>query len=250
MSNIKQYIGSLENLTLNTALGYIDSDTAIKIDKFSRVNAPNGDIVLFSSFNNDNPFLDTPAELFLNSTSASDTFEVEIQYLYQNRDIQTVTKTLTGTTNVSLGTNVYCVFRMFNNNGIDQVGTINIKNGGGSIFCQMALLTNNFPSNQSLTGIFSVPRGYIALITNASITADKGMDLKGVALTRQLGGVFRFTKALSSFQAQSSFYDLFLIADEKTDFKPIAYAQIGGIAYLDYQILLLKKDSIGKNFKI
>ena len=254
--NIWQFTKNFAELERIIDTGYVDPSVMFKVDKFARTVLQNNVLQLVSSFNNLNPFLDTPSNLYLASDSTNDTFEVVIEYIDQNRDKQIMNVNLTGTTPVDLGSDIYCVFRMYNNNGVDQVGTrvVVTSNATGipiddtEVYCDM-IVTSGVPAHQSLTGIFSVPRNYSAFVTKASISADKGSDLKGAFFIRQEGKVFRFVKALETFQQQSVSYDMFERAKEKTDFRPIAIAQTGGLAYFEYTIVCIHNDYLDKHLK-
>ncbi len=251
--NIRQFTNNFSELERVIDTGYVDPSVMFKVDKFARTILQNNVLQLVASFNNLDPFLTTPANLYLASDNSNDTFEVVIEYIDQNRDKQMMNVNLTGTTPVDLGSDIYCVFRMYNNNGVDQVGTrvVVTTNATGipiddtEVYCDM-IVTSGVPANQSLTGIFSVPRNYSAFVTKASITGDKGSDLKGAFFIRQEGKVFRFVKALETFQQQSVSYDMFERALEKTDFRPIAIAQTGGLAYFEYTVICIHNDYLDK----
>ena len=249
----------LRNLPMYIALGSANPNSAFKIDKFARCEIPNNKLVPIASFINVvdatvfKPFNDSLEDLFLVSDNIADTHTITIYYINGDRDAKEAEVTLTGTTPINLATElsdtIHCIWRMKNLSAVDNVGLITVTNAGTQIFCNMPA-TSGINANSSLTSIYSVPRGYVALIIYASLILDKGADAKGAMFARREGGVFTYEKALASYQSQSDYQNLFLVADEKTDICPIAFAQTGGIAYLDYQILVLKRDLIGQNFKV
>lgn len=260
--NFYQYVQSLRDLPMFLALGYVNEEHGQKIDKFSRAELQNGVVATLSSFNENTnvntfkPFNDNLDDLFIESDNIADTHEITIYYISENNGIREQKEaivTLQGATQVNISTlfndNIYCVWRMRNKTGTPNVGTVSIVDGSANIYCNMPI-TTGVVTNSSLTGIYSVPTGYIALLIDVSLNLDKGADAKGAIFTRKKGGVFIYQKALSSFEKQSIYRDIFLVVDENTDIHPIAVAQTGGVAYLDYTILLLKKEFVGQNFKV
>lgn len=253
--NIWDKLREPQNLKFLTSLGYFSKNEAIKIDKFSRADLSNNIPSVIATFNkgistNDlKPFNDLLVDLFIVSTSISDTHEIKVFYINGNRELKEGVATLNGTTNVNLNTifgeTIHCVWRMENLTDTDNVGTINIVDGSGNIYCDMPI-TSGVSANNSLTGIFSIPAGYIGLMLDASLVHDKGADSKGAIFTRSLNSVFRYRKALAGFQNQTRYDNVFLTIDENTDILPIAVAQTGGIVYLDYTVVLIKKELIGK----
>jgi len=256
--NFFDYTNSIETLDSFLALGYVEESHGIKIDKFARATLQNGVATTIASFNegisvNDfKPFNDLLEDLFITSTDAADTHAIKIYYVNGDRDLIEADVTLTGTTQVNLSTlfndTIYCIWRMVNKSNTDNTGTIEVTNAGGDIYCNMPI-TSGIQANTSLTGIFSIPRGYIGLITKVSISTDKGADAKGAIFIREDGQVFRYVKALASYQNHVIYDVIYAVVTEKTDLLPIAVAQTGGVLYLDYTVLLLKKEFIGKNLK-
>lgn len=256
--NFFDYTNDITTLSSFMALGYINKEHGIKIDKFARAELQNNVPSTIASFNNGinvndfKPFNDSLEDLFISSTSATDTHTIKIFYINGDRDLKEADGTLQGTTPVNISTmfndSIYCIWRMRNNTSSNNGGTVSVKNVGGDTYCNMPI-TSEVSANTSLTGIFSIPRGYVGVLTKVSISTDKGADAKGAIFTRNDGGVFIYGRALSSYQNQANYPDIYVVADEKTDILPIAVAQTGGIIYLDYTILVLKKEFIGQNFK-
>lgn len=252
--NIWDKLREPQNLKFLTSLGYFTKDEAIKVDKFSRADLSNNVPSVILSFNkgisiNDfKPFNDSLSDLFIVSSSLSDIHEIKVYYINGNRELKDGTVTLNGTSNVNLNTTfgetIHCIWRMENLTDTDNVGTINIVDGSDNIYCNMPI-TSGVVANNSLTGVFSIPSGYIGLMLDASLIHDKGADSKGAIFTRSQGKVFRYRKALAGFENQSKYDNVFLTIDENTDILPVAVAQTGGIVYLDYTVVLIKKELIG-----
>lgn len=253
--NIKD-VGILDNLPILLSLGYEPKDLANKIDIFARADIPSNKLVLISSMNNTldvnnfKPYNDNSDVLSLVSSSTSDTHNIRIYYMNQSRELKEADIVLTGTTpidlDVALGENPYMIWKMKNIDSVDNVGEVTIEDDSSNVYCNMPE-TSGIQSNNSLSSVFSVPKGYVGLIIYSTLLLDKGADAKGAIFTRKKDKVFIYNKALSSYQSQSTYQRLFLTIDEETDIMPIAFAQSGGIAYLDYQIILINKDYVGKH---
>ena len=253
--NLFDVVNTLQDLDRAFSLGY-GHDIGFKIEKFSQFTLAANTLSLASSFNNLNPFLDTPATTYVTSSSNNDVGKkVLIAYIDQNRYIREVEYTLNGQTAVSLGDDKYCVWRMYNNNGEDFVGTIYVgteptPSGGvpaaSNTYCTIPLTSGNIsPANQSLTGIFSIPKGYTGFLTLGHIGAGKGIDLHAAATIRLRGGVFRYTKTLATYEGISTL-KLFSRVPEFADIKPLAFSQTGGNGHLDYDILLIKNEYVDR----
>lgn len=256
--NFFDYTNNITTLSSFLALGYVNELHGFRIDKFARATLQNNVLATVASFNEGisastfKPFNEALADLSISSTSASDTHAITISYINGDRDLKEAEVILQGLTPVNISAlfqdSIYCVWRMTNKTNTDNIGTIEVKNTGGEIYCNMPV-TSGIPANTSLTGVFSVPRGYVGVITKISLSSDKGADAKGAIFTRKEDGVFAYGRALSSYQSQANYDDIYAVAPEKTDILPVAIAQTGGILYLDYTILVLKKEFIGKNYK-
>lgn len=252
MRNILDATFSLRDIEIALALGYIDPEFGLTIGKFSRTEVPNGVVSLMSSFINTpadfKPFNVVPQELFISSSSISDVHDITIYYVDSNRDLKEKIVTLTGTVAASLGIDIYCIYRMRNLSSTSNVGTISVKDASTKIFCNMPIVSG-ISTNTSLTGVMSIPRGYIGLLIDYKFYPDKGTDIKGAIMTRLKGGVFSFRRALAAYENQAGTDGLYLTVEEEADIAPIGIAKTGGIVYLDYKLILLKKEYLGREFK-
>lgn len=255
--NLNQFTNDFRELERKIETGYIPENVAYKLDIFARAVLSNNVLSLFASFNNENPFLDTAVELFIASDNVSDTFNVLIDYIDRDKNRKTKTVTLTGTTQISVGSDIYSIFRMFNNSSTNQVGsrvviTSNVTGvpvDDNEVYSEM-IQTSGVSANKSLSAFLTIPKGHTGFITKAYITADKNSDVKSALFLRPENEVFKFEKALSTFQQQSLAIDLFDRVKEKTDLKPIAIAQTGGITYIDYTILVINNEYLNKHIGV
>lgn len=229
--NIWQLTKNLAELERPIDTGYVDPNAMFKVDKFSRAVLANNTVHLLSSFDNLAPFLDTPTELFIASDGNNDTMDITIQYIDQDRNNQEVTATLTGTTTVTVTSNV---------SGVPP--------NDSEVYRELTII-NGYPNNQSLTGIYSIPAGYSGFVTRASVQADKGAAAKGAMFIRPQGNVFRFVKALSAYQNEAIYLDLLKRLPEKTDIRPFGYAQTGRVSYTEYTIICIHNDYLDKHLR-
>lgn len=255
-NNLRAIVDDFNELERAVEMGYVDDDVAIKIDKFSKFTMANGVLRLAADFNNLSPFLDTPAELFLTSDSVADVgIEVTVFYIDQNRDMQSGVFILNGTNPVSLGTDIYCVWRMRNTNGANYGGNIYVGSeptpvsgvpAPANTYGKISLTISVMPNvNQSLTGIFSIPRGYTGFITNFEVGADRNVDMIAAGYIRPNGGVYVYVETLNVYQTTIA-KKIFKRIPELTDLRPLAYAQTGGAGYLDYTIILINNNYLDK----
>lgn len=162
------------------------------------------------------------------SSSASDTFEVEVQGLDTNWEQVTQTKTLTGTTGVALDTPLIRVFRMKNNSGTIAVGTIQV--GVGAV--TSAFTAGNLRGNivigfgQTLMAQYTIPLAKTGILTGwwADINKTNTTGALDVNLwARSDGGVWRIQstvglQALGTSHFQH-FYKPYAVYSAKTDLK-------------------------------
>ena len=250
-NNIFLRARSPEFLRKMAEMGYLKADEAFNISKFARFTLPNNSTRLCASFNNLNPFLDTPTQLYVVSTSAADTQAIRIYYIDQNRDAQEIDVVLSGQTAVPLGTDIYCVWRMVNISSQDVVGKVSVTSNaapaGGNpadntVYGQIpapSYLTLGVPLNQSQTTVYSIPRGFTGFLTQVTAGANKSADMTAGAFIRAQGGVFRYVTTLDVFQTSKVKTD-FARLPGGTDIKPLARAQTGGEAFVDYELLVIK----------
>lgn len=239
----------LQALFESAVLGYMKNLDAIPIQKFARFTLANNVLSLCASFNNPDPFLDTPAPLYLVSTSAADTQTIRIEYLTQDRDLAVLNVALTGQTPVALGVGIYCVYRMINISSAPLAGRASVTSdeapAGGNpadavTFCEIPFAVGSLGSfNQSSTGVFSVPRGYCGIVVRIASGVNKGADMTAAAEVRRKGGAFRVTTTLDVYQTTRERTD-FSRLDPETDIKPMAIAQTGGDGFIEYDLVLVK----------
>lgn len=248
--NIKN-ITNLNELAEAIEMGYIDNDIAFKIDKFSRSDLANGVLSLGSSFNNLNPFLSAPTQLYLCSTSVSDTQLIKINYIDLNYVSKSMTYQLNGTTPVVIFNDAHAVWRMENIGSVDLVGTITVGSNATGIptpsqtYCNI-VSTSGVHSNQSLTCVYTVPDGWTGFITHFRTAAQKNVDCLSAGFLRDFGSVFKYKKALSVFQSSTEVSKIFLKTPSKSDLKIVCIAQTGGICYFEYTIILIKNEYLNR----
>lgn len=149
----------------------------------------------------------------VSSSSASDTFDLEVQGLDANYNLVIQTVALTGQTRKALTTPLLRVFRMKNVNSADNIG---------HIYCYVnTALTSGKPTdatkaravmqpgnNQTLMAIYTVPAGktaymrdYYGAVAGASKASNYIMDLRA----RPVGGVFQLKHRISLADSGTSY---------------------------------------------
>jgi len=104
----------------------------------------------------------------LSSSSASDTFDVEVQGLDTNWNLVNQTVTLTGQTPVPLSTKLIRVFRLKNVGAADNVGVVYCFASGGTVTAGVPQTATDIraqigvANNQTLMAIYTVPAGKTA----------------------------------------------------------------------------------------
>ena len=248
-SNIKD-IGLLEEADKLIALGYIDKIDAYKFSLNAVTELTNTENTqIISAFVNEGnrtfkPFNDDNLDLNIVSTSISDTFDISIDYIDNNRERVITDITLTGTTPITL-TNVYCVNELRNNSSTNQAGNIFVTDING-LFYQSMILVGGESSNISLSSAFSMPKGYAGIITRIFIAPQQSVDFKGGMFVRRKNEVFQYVKNLTAYQTPVSLRQLEVFIDEESDIVFEGNSKLGGLVYASYDIEIFKKSTLGK----
>jgi len=162
------------------------------------------------------------------SSSASDTFIVEVQGLDTNWDLVVQEVTLTGTTSAALTTSLIRVFRMRNISATAAIGTIQCGVGSTTTSFSAANLRAQITLGfeQTLMAVYSIPRGKTGYVTNYWANINKGNAtgaLDVTTYTRSFGGVFRVGLTTGLIAAGSSHFqhrwEPYPALEEKTDLK-------------------------------
>ena len=141
------------------------------------------------------------------STSASDTFDLEVQGLDINGDLTVQTVTLTGTTLVTLPTPLWRVFRMKNVGTADNVGIISADNAGTTVTYAIIQIGNN----QTLMALYTIPlgkTGYLYQGTNSLVGLIRTYSVSGRMWVRPSGGVFQLKKTFGLQADGTSFINI------------------------------------------
>lgn len=170
----------------------------------------------------------------ISSSSVDDSQEVIIFGLDENKDLVEQTIVLNGQTKVLLETPLYRVYRMYNNGSTDFNGeiycyedtviTAGVPNDKSKIKAMI-----NLNNNQTLMGVFTIPRGYTGYITRLRAGgASSSSNFFGATpsastikvFTRALGKVFRlrYNDVVTSFGNSTINVELYPIkCEEGTD---------------------------------
>jgi len=177
------------------------------------------------------------------STEAADTEDIEIQGLSSDGTLTVQTKTLTGTTPVTLTTPLWRVFRLKNMGSTDLVGDVTVENTGNTIEYAKIQIGNN----QTLMALYTIPKdktGYMLQGTNSIAGTNRTYAVAGRMLMRPFGGVFQLKKTFGLQSDGTSF----LIMDwplpgkiaAKTDIRVQAISSAAdGVINTTFEILLI-----------
>ena len=138
------------------------------------------------------------------STSASDTTDLELQGLDITGALVVQTVTLTGTTLVTLPTPLWRVFRMKNVGAVDYVGIITADNAGTTVTYAIIQIGNN----QTLMALYTIPldcTGYLYQGTNNLSDTTRAVGASGRLTMRPYGSVFQLKRTFGINSEGSSY---------------------------------------------
>ena len=162
------------------------------------------------------------------SSSAGDTFDVEVEGLDTNWDEVTQTKALTGTTSVALDTPLLRVFRMKNIGSAAAAGVVQCGVGSTTTSFSAANLRAQITLGfeQTLMAIYTIPAGKKGLLKRLWSNINKSNSsggLDAIFWARCEGGVFRVQNTSGLIAAGNSrdekLYSPMPTYAEKTDLR-------------------------------
>ena len=191
---------------------------------------------------------------YISSSDASDTEEITVIGLDANYDMQEINVTLAGQTKTQIGTGetFIRVFRSYNNNGADLVGSVYVYEddtvtAGVPDTATKIKATINNGNNQTLMAIYTVPADHTGYLMNVSASLSKKKDgISNVQLwTREQSKVFRLRDIFLLGSAGSSFvqksFSPPIKIEEKTDIRVAADSSVSdnGIS-ASFDLVLIK----------
>jgi len=176
---------------------------------------------------------------------AADTEPIEVQGLDINGDAVTQTKTLTGTTAVTLDTPLWRVFRLKNVGTSDLVDYVCAIDTGDTQ--DYACINNG--NNQTLMALYTIPAGktgYLYKGTNNLSSTTRGVSASGRLWMRPFGMVFQLKKTFGLDSNGSSFLQIVNAIPgaipAKTDIRISAIARANGVTLNTTFDIVLKDD--------
>jgi hypothetical protein len=150
----------------------------------------------------------------LSSSSASDTFSIELQGLDGGYNLIIQTNTLNGTNKVTLATPLLRLFRMVNQNSTDNVGhvycfTNGATTGGVPTDATMVRAIIQPTNNQTLMSIYTVKTnavGYLRDFFAATAGANRDANYRVDLYVRPPGGVFQLKHRTAIQDGGTSFF--------------------------------------------
>jgi len=174
---------------------------------------------------------------------AADTEPIEVQGLDINGDLVIQTKTLAGTTAVTLDTPLWRMFRLKNVGTSDLVDDVCAINDGDTV--DYGCINNG--NNQTLMALYTIPAGktgYLLQGTNSIIGALRDYNIQGKLWMRPFGLVFQLKKTFGLDTAGTGYINMpFPLPGripEKTDVRVSAISsKSGGGLNTTFEILLI-----------
>lgn len=141
--------------------------------------------------------LATAQTLYVQSTSSSDTSELEIQGLDENYNQQTETVQMNGITTVTTSNTFIRVFRMIYNHTAVNVGTVTarVTSGSGTIVGQI-----DETYGQTLMCVYTIPAGYTGYLLCIDASLNKAEDGNIRVYQRPFGRSFKVAHMAELFQ--------------------------------------------------
>ena len=157
--------------------------------------------------------LSSAQTLYVLSTDAGDTMDVEIQGLDADYELQTETVTLTGTTAVTTTNTFLRVFRMSADANNDGDITARVTSASGTIVAQI-----DTDYAQTLMAVYTVPAGKTAYLTALDTSVQKNKDAQVRLFQRPTGEAFRIAHMAETFESSYRYdFTIPLKFPEKTD---------------------------------
>jgi len=255
--SITDYVQSLEDIIPALQLGLLPDGIGQVYHKFAESDSIIVTPTIISTLQNQDPFNYDGDTLYISSSDDTDT---QIMYIegveYGTGEIIGEYVALTGQTAKQL-TNVFrTVFRGFNTNGTNLVGDVYVGSeqtptagvpATDNAYAHIPTEYNGKHVNQTLTSIFTIPKGFTGFVTNWYGTATKGKDVDMVAYARVAGGVFKYQERMFNFESSNQKILPWLRFPEGYDFKVEAITSQGTVdGSVSYDIVLLHNDYINK----
>lgn len=171
-------------------------------------------------------------------STGADTGDLKVEGLDANYNLQTETKTLTGTSAVTLDNTFLRIFRMQYISTSDNAGTITarVTSGTGTVVAQI-----DAGLNQTLMCVYTVPTHCSAFLMDYTASCEKGADAEVRLLTREPSGSFQIKNEVQVYETTSSKeFPVPLYFPSKTDIDVRAMtSNAGGNAVIfDFDLIL------------
>jgi len=179
----------------------------------------------------------------VDSSSASDTTNVEVQGLDVNGDLVVQTIAINGTTGTNLTTALWRVFRLKNVGATPYVGTVRVTNAGDTV-TYAQIQTGN---EQTLMALYTIPNGKTGYLCcgNASMAGLKrDYSIDGHVYMRNYGGVYQLKNTFGLNADGTGYfqhhYQIPLPIAGKTDVRVQGIStSSGGVMNATFDILLI-----------
>jgi len=186
---------------------------------------------------------DATADITELVSTEADTVDIEIQGLSVDGTLTVQTKTLTGTTPVTLTTALWRAFRLKNMGATTLAGDVTLENTGNTVEYAKIVAGNN----QTLMALYTIPlgkTGYMVQGTNSIAGTNRTYAVSGKMWMRPYGGVWQLKKTFGLQSDGTSYlvmpWPLPGKIPAKTDIRVEAISSAaGGVINTTFEILLI-----------
>jgi len=207
--------GAYEPFDLQVSRGQVDGHEPLNVFGYSTATPSSGFIAAWEN-NTAYAFPTVASTMLVTSSSASDTaVTILITGLNSSYNVISESVTLTGTDAVTT-TNVYWRINGVTTTAGNAVGTVYVKNAGGTTYAQIAI-----GSGKTNMSIYTVPAGYTAYLTQfdafSSTSVTSGVYATFRALRTSVTGVNTLVLQIPFLNDYSITRQYPLVLTEKTD---------------------------------
>ena len=254
--NVTDYLQTLHDLIPAIQMGVVPPSTGITYNKFAgRLDIGTTQSII-STCHNENPFNTTGTQLYISSADATANQVIFLEGVDQNYEVKQVNIQLQGQTAIPLTTNFRTIWRGYNNDSTDLTGDAYVGSeatptdgvpADENMYCNIISIINGKLVNQTLTSIFTIPKGYNGFVTSWYCSAPKSADIDFTAYIREKDKVFRYVERMALYQTSFKKDLPFIRIPEFADIKVMGATQNANYnGTTIYDLTLVSKDYLNK----
>ena len=182
--------------------------------------------------------LNNAETIYVLSTSGSDTAQVTVEGLDSNYNFITQTKTMSGSTAITLDSPMRRVFRMSYTDTTANAGTITarVTSASGTVVGRI-----DADLGSSLMALYSIPATQVGYLLAYTVSVEKDNDAQINLFVREFGQVFRLKSEVETYNnsfTQNFIVPLRLPPKTDLDFRAVSPVAGGKKVYLNFDLLL------------